>query len=68
MTAKSLLTIANHGGPRCCKRNSFLAINEAVRFLTENFAVTIKINNDIRCEFTDMNKECLHKKCPFYPN
>ena len=68
MTAKSLFTIANHGGPRCCKRNTYLAINEAVHFLTENFGVSIKVNNNIRCEFTDMNKECLHKKCPFYPN
>jgi hypothetical protein len=68
MTAKSLFTIANHGGPRCCKRNSFLAINEAVNFLKENFGVSMKVNSDIRCEFTDLNKECLHKKCPFYPN
>jgi hypothetical protein len=67
MTAKSLLIIANHGGPRCCKRNSFLAINQAASFLKENFNVTININRKIGCEFTDLNKECLKKKCPFYP-
>lgn len=36
MTSRSLYTIANHGGPRCCKRNTYLAINEAVKFLKEN--------------------------------
>ena len=39
MTARSLLTIAHAGGPRCCKRNSFLAIAEAVRFAQERFGV-----------------------------
>jgi hypothetical protein len=56
MTAKSLQTIANHGGPRCCKRNSFLAINEAASFLRKNFGVTMKINSDVQCEFSDLNK------------
>jgi hypothetical protein len=67
MTARSLLTIANHGGPRCCKRTTFLAINEAVDFLKENFGITMKINRKLACEFTDLNKECLKKKCPYYP-
>ncbi len=67
MTAKSLLTIANHGGPRCCKRNSFIAIAQAANFLRDNFNTIVKINRKIRCEFTDLNKECLKKNCPFYP-
>jgi hypothetical protein len=66
ITAKSLLTIANHGGPRCCKRNTFLAINEAVNFLKENFSFKMKINRTITCEFKDLNKECLKKKCSYY--
>ncbi len=67
MTAKSLLTIANHGGPRCCKRNSFLAITKAVAFVKENFGVILKMNPKIRCEFTDLNKECIQNKCPYFP-
>jgi hypothetical protein len=67
MTAKSLSTIANHGGPRCCKRNTFLAINEAIDFLRENFGIKMEINCKLACEFTDLNKECLNKKCPYYP-
>ena len=42
MTAKSLLTIANHSGLRCCKRNTYLAIKEAVNFVKLNFDITIK--------------------------
>ncbi len=67
MTAKSLLTIANHGGPRCCKRNSFLAITKATAFVKEQFGVVLQMSPKIRCEFTDLNKECIQKKCPFFP-
>lgn len=66
MTAKSLLNIANHGGPRCCKRNSFLAITEAVGFIKQNFGVAMPLNSTLRCEFYSMNKECLKEECPFY--
>jgi hypothetical protein len=67
MTARSLLKIAKHGGPRCCKRNTFLAINEAVKFLKTHFDFTIDIDKKKRCEFTNLNKECLKQICPFYP-
>ena len=66
MTSKSLYTIANRGGPRCCKRNTYLAIIEAVSFLKENFDVVMKIRKNIRCKFNDLNDECLKEKCQFY--
>lgn len=66
MTAKSLLTIANHGGPRCCKRNSFLAINMAIKFVKDKFGLVMKTNPTLRCEFSDLNNECLHHDCPYF--
>jgi len=66
MTSKGLFTIANVGGPRCCKRNTFLSIIEAVNFLDENFGVRLSIDKNLRCEFSSLNKECLQDGCPFY--
>jgi len=66
ITARSLLTIANHGGPRCCKRNTYLAIAEAVNFLKENFGITMETNPKVTCGFTDLNKECLRTDCPYF--
>jgi len=66
-TAKSLLSIAQHGGPRCCKRNTFLAIMEATNFVEENFRVNIKAKKDVECEFYPLNKECLKNECTFHP-
>ena len=58
ITAENLLTIAEWGGPRCCKRDTFLAIIGAVEFLRKHFGFTMNIKKDIQCEFTKLNKEC----------
>jgi hypothetical protein len=65
-TGRSLITIAEHGGPRCCKRNSFLAILEATKFVQENFKVALPTSIDITCDFNHLNKECIKEKCLFY--
>ncbi len=66
MTAKSLFSLADIGGPRCCKRTSFLSIIEASNFLSEHFSITLPVNKDIKCVFSSLNKECLKDNCPFY--
>ncbi len=66
ITAKSLSAIANNGGPRCCKRNTYLALIEAVIFLRENCNINMTINPNLKCEYYDLNKECLKSKCMFY--
>ncbi len=66
MTAQSLEQIACHGGPRCCKRDTFLALQSAQVFLEQNFDVSLPISEPIMCGFSDMNKECLEGACPYY--
>ena len=66
MTAESLLSIAKCGGPRCCKRDTYLAINQAVDFMIKNFNISIPIESDITCGFSAYNKECKLEECPFY--
>ena len=67
MTANALMSIALRGGPRCCKRNTYLAIMEAVQFLDKNLNAKIGIPSEIQCQFSPLNKECLKKECRFYP-
>ena len=43
MTSASLHAIGTVGGPRCCKRNSYLAVTEAVRFARENLGVEMEL-------------------------
>jgi hypothetical protein len=64
----SLMTIAETGGPRCCKRGSFLAILEALRFTADQFHVEMADGSaDLKCEFSRLNKECKKTECGFYP-
>lgn len=67
MTARSLMLIARHGGPRCCKRNSWLAITAAVTFLSERFGIDLPVRTTVRCSFSAINRECLGEACPFNP-
>jgi hypothetical protein len=61
-TAKSLSIIAEHGGPRCCKRNSFLAIESAIK----HFSNILQNDENIVCDFYKFNKECKEKECPYF--
>lgn len=64
MTAASLRAIGEIGGPRCCKRNSYLAITEAVRFAKENLSVEMELD-DIKCIHSAQNNQCIGRRCPF---
>ena len=66
MTSRSLHDIALAGGPRCCKRNTYLAILAATSFVAEHLGITIPVKREIVCEFSDMNRECRREGCPFY--
>lgn len=65
MTSASLHTIGTVGGPRCCKRNSYLAIMEAVRFAKENLGVEMELA-PIKCRHIGRNNQCIGTRCPFF--
>lgn len=64
MTAKSLNAIGSVGGPRCCKRDSFLSVLSAVDFVKDHFGIEME-KTEIVCEFSSKNNQCLGKNCPF---
>jgi hypothetical protein len=66
MTATCLTAIANAGGPRCCKRDVFLAIQNAVEFLNRNLTAKISVSDDPVCVFNHLNRECINSACRYY--
>ncbi len=64
MTAKALEAIGNVGGPRCCKRDSYLAILQAIDFTKEHFGIEME-SSGIICGFSSQNNQCISKRCPF---
>ncbi len=64
MTSKALGAIGEVGGPRCCKRDSFLSIQNAVAFVKEHFGVEME-SGEVICEYSKNNNQCIGKRCPF---
>ena len=64
MTSRALGKIGGIGGPRCCKRNGYLAITEAVAFTKEQLGVEMELG-EIVCSRSHLNNQCLKERCPF---
>ena len=64
MTAKSLDVIGEIGGPRCCKRDSFLAILSAIEFVKDHFGIEME-KPEVICRYSSRNNQCIGKRCPF---
>ena len=64
MTAAALGRIGEIGGPRCCKRDSFLSILAAVDFVDEHFGIKME-RPEIVCNYSQGNNQCIGKRCPF---
>lgn len=64
-TSSVINEMSKIGGPRCCKRNAFLSISRAVQFVYEKYNIQMDID-EIQCEFTDWNQQCIKTRCPFY--
>lgn len=64
-TSGVLKKMSEIGGARCCKRNAFLSLSYAVDFVKEKYGVEME-SEDIVCEFSNLNKQCLGERCPFH--
>ena len=55
MTSKALENISKSGGPRCCKRDTFLAIESAITFTKYYLNTEPDIYPDVKCSFSKLN-------------
>lgn len=65
LSSKNLNVIGKIGGPRCCKRHSYLSMLNAIKFVGEKLGIYMERQN-FKCEFSKINKECIKEECPFY--
>lgn len=66
LTSQCLANEAKVGGPRCCKRNTYLSILTAVKFLREQLGVELPIPARTVCRFHHKCRECLETRCLFF--
>lgn len=63
-TSSALRKIGVINGPRCCKRDAFISIMEAVKYINKNYPVSLE-KPEIKCTYSYLNEQCIGKKCPF---
>jgi hypothetical protein len=70
LTARSLLRIAEHGGPRCCKRDTWHALLQTLEDIGQRVPETgwATLKPTPRCEHSARNKQCLGAACEFHPS
>ena len=66
MTARVLNAVGNIGGPRCCKRNSFVAAEQAIDYVSEHFGIQMEKPSEWKCTFKQYNEQCIQTRCPFF--
>ena len=66
LTGMCLIEIGKLGGPRCCKRDSFIALNTAIDFVSSALGIQMEKPDKLICDFSERNKECIKEKCPYY--
>lgn len=64
-TAEALSAIANIGGPRCCKRVTFIALMSAAKTVDDRLGIKLEIPAEHACKYHAMNEECIGRLCPF---
>lgn len=63
-TSAALARIAKTGGPRCCKRDAFAAMEEAVGYISKRYGVRLGLS-EIKCGFSSRNPQCIGIRCPY---
>lgn len=66
-TAEGLLALSAIEGPRCCKRNGYLALTRGLSFAREQLGLDLGPAPEIRCHHFARNKECKQAACPYFP-
>lgn len=65
-TGRALLKIASVEGPKCCKRNTYLALESVHESIREHLGEELAQPERVVCKYYPQNKECKREKCPYY--
>lgn len=66
LTSECLRGIAEIGGPRCCKRVCFTAVETTAGFMKNHMNLNLGNLPRIRCSYHEQNAECRKSTCPYY--
>ncbi len=62
---RGLHRIAVIGNPRCCKRDTYIALEEAVAYLNKHYGIELPISEG-KCVFSLRNQTCKYEECIYF--
>lgn len=68
LTSDILGKLSDIGGPRCCKRTSFAAIEVTAEHVKENLGIEMELPESITFTFMAGNDQCRKEGCPYFPS
>lgn len=63
-TSSAISELGGINGPRCCKRDAMVAFKNAVSYINSHYDVHLEYSDRV-CEFSELNKQCIGKRCPY---
>jgi len=66
VTRSVLEDIAAFAAPRCCQRDSWLALRKASKLLHELLDISLSTEIPLACNQFPKNRECIKEECPLY--
>lgn len=64
-TSEAVGELGKINGPRCCKRDAMVAFRYGVEYINSNHDVYLEME-DMKCEFSSVNQQCIGDRCPYY--
>lgn len=69
MVSRALERIAHTGSPRCCKRDSRIAVGEATKTFNHDFGCSLSMpERKPVCHSMEANSVCMGAECPYHPS
>lgn len=65
ITDASIKAIHDHGGPRCCKRDTYLTLDASLKYFKEKLNIELPYS-EAKCTFSLRNQSCGMEKCVYY--
>ena len=64
-TSDAIKELGNVNGPRCCKRDAMIAFKNGIEYINSHYDVLLEYEKPV-CEFSELNRQCIKERCPFY--
>ena len=64
-TSAALARLAEIGGPRCCKRDAFVALQTARDYIEKRYGIHLG-GHPVACTYSSSNPQCLGSRCPYH--